>query len=102
MPIQLKSAPISLAPETEKEATHFVEQARGKFFIELKEARIKGRNIAHGCESLLKVEGCRLVLSQMKFGQLNDDVLKDSPIDELYPQLVLNRRLSRELLLRFS
>lgn len=38
----------------------------------------------------------------MKFGQLNDDVLKEIVVDELYPQLVLNRRNSRELTLRFN
>lgn len=102
MPIQLKSAPITLAPETESEATHLAESGKGKFFIELKEARIKGRSIAHGCESLIKFEGLRLILCQMKFGQLNDDVLKEITVDELYPQLVPNRRASRELTLKFN
>ena len=102
MPIQLKSAPIALAAETEHEATHLAETGKGKFFIELKEARIKGRSITHGCEGLIKFDGMRLILCQMKFGQLNDDVLKEIAVDELYPQLVLSRRASRELTLKFN
>lgn len=44
--------------------------------MELKEAKIKGRSIVHGCDSVIKIEGYKMVVCQMRFGQLNDDVIK--------------------------
>jgi hypothetical protein len=44
---------------------------------------------------MIKIDGYRLVLCQMKFGQLNDDIIKETNIDELFPQLIINRKASR-------
>lgn len=95
MPIQLKSTPLTLAMDTESESTQMVSQGKAKFFVELKEARFKNKNISHGCESMIKIDGFKMIVCQMKFGQLHDDIIKEVTVDDLFPQLVINRKMSR-------
>lgn len=95
MPIVLKTNTISLSSETENEVNQLLNMGKAKFFIELKDLRIKGKNNTHGSESMIRIDGNKLIICQMKFGHLNDEILKEQIISEDYPQIVLNRKMHR-------
>lgn len=102
MPIMLKTNPICLSAETEAEATELLNFGRAKFFIDIKEGKLKHRYVPNNSEGLIKIEGDKITICHIKFGQLSDEVMKESVFDENYPQFLTGRKNSKELTLKLN
>ena len=76
MPILLKSDLVTLSANTEQEATSLLNSGKAKFYADLKQGRVKGRNVYQGMQVSLKIEENRFSFCQVKYGQSSDDVLK--------------------------
>ena len=73
---------------------------KGRFTVDLRQGRIKGRNVYPGMQIALKVENGAFGVCLVRHG--SEEVLKEVGIDDMFPQLTPCRPRARELAIRLT
>ena len=68
MPILLKTPAVTLAPSTEQEASQMLQSGKARFTVDLRQGRIKGRNVYPGMQVALRVDEGVLAVCLVRHG----------------------------------
>ena len=79
-----------------------LQEGKGKYLVHIREAHIDECNISHNSEALLQIEKGELSLLLLKLGQSKEQEAKRIVIDEEYPQVKLNRKNPKEMVLHWN